>query len=325
MEICAPVNRDTVQDLAQFAPNPDAKAFLLKLGQDKESYASLNYRTYLNIGRLMELAAPEQIWSNVPLSYIVESLPHIQPRYYSISSSSMVSPRKLSITAVVSSSALQENPDQIVYGVTSNYLLALSSHFSRSSPHPKGLVYNLNGPGDCLQGHKVLAHIRRSRFKLPASGETPIIMIAAGTGLAPFRAFIAERRQLMQIGSKVGEMILFFGCRNPDEDYIYREELEKMQAAFGDTLLRIVTSFSRSNPQTSQYVQDRVAECGKDVIRLIDGGANVYVCGRAGMARDVEKTVSDEMRREKAWTEEEVNTWSKTIKRRNKWQEDVWG
>lgn len=98
-----------------------------------------------------------------------------------------------------------------------------------------------------------------------------------------------------------------------------------MQAVFGDSFLRIVTSFSRSHPQTGQYVQDRVAGYNKYVVRLIDEGANLYICGRAGMARDVEKTVSNEMRRAKAWTEETFNTWSKTIKKTNKWQEDVWG
>jgi NADPH-ferrihemoprotein reductase len=148
-------------------------------------------------------------------------------------------------------------------------------------------------------------------------------MVAAGTGLAPFRAFIAERRQLSLIGKEIGEMVLFFGCRAPTEDFIYKDELEEMQAALGSKL-RVITAFSRVGGE-KVYVQDRIAEHAPDVIRLIDEGANVYICGRAGMAREVEKSVGEAMRAARGWSEGELNEWSKAIKRKNKWQEDVWG
>ena len=323
LEICAPVNRDNVRDLAQFAPTPEAKAYLLALGQDKDVYASFIGRTHINLGRLLQLACPDKPWDNLPLSYLVETLPHIRPRFYSISSSSVVSPRKPSITAIVSTTPVPENPNELIHGVTSNYLLAISQQ-SRSQSHPSGITYHLNGPSNALEGGKVFAHIRRSKFKLPALGKTPLIMVAAGTGIAPFRAFLSERCQVLKIGKEVGQMILFFGCRNPNEDYIYREELEEMQAVLGDRL-RIVTAFSRLDGAPRQYVQDRVAEFEDDIIRLIDEGGNFYVCGRAGMAREVEKVVGQTMKGAKGWSDDEVNGWSKTIKKKNKWQEDVWG
>lgn len=152
----------------------------------------------------------------------------------------------------------------------------------------------------------------------------PLVMVAAGTGLAPFRAFIAERRQLSLIGKEIGEMILFFGCRAPTQDFIYKEELEELQAALGDKL-RVITAFSREVGSQKVYVQDRIAEHAAEVIRLIDEGASVYICGRAGMAREVEKTVGEAMRAAKRWSETELNEWSRAIKRKNKWQEDVWG
>jgi NADPH-ferrihemoprotein reductase len=323
LEICAPVNRDNVRDLAQFAPTPEAKTYLQNLGKDKETYSTFINRTHINIGRLLQISSPNQTWSSLPLSYLIETLPHIKPRFYSISSSSVVSPRKPSITAIVSTSPLPENPTELIHGVTSNYLLAISQQ-SKSQPHPGGITYHLNGPGDTLQGGKIFAHIRRSKFKLPVMGKTPLVMVAAGTGLAPFRAFLSERCQMLKIGKEVGPMILFFGCRNPNEDYIYREELEEMQTALGDRL-RIVTAFSRLQGSPRQYVQDRVAELGEDVVKLIDEGGNFYVCGRAGMAREVERAVAGSMRAMKAWSEDEVNSWSKAIKKKNKWQEDVWG
>jgi NADPH-ferrihemoprotein reductase len=72
-------------------------------------------------------------------------------------------------------------------------------------------------------------------------------------------------------------------------------------------------------------VQDRVAEFGEDVVKLLDEGGNFYVCGRAGMAREVEKAVGLTMKDVKGWNDDEVNNWSKATKKKNKWQEDVWG
>ena len=119
-------------------------------------------------------------------------------------------------------------------------------------------------------------------------------------------------------------MVLFFGCRNPSEDFIYREELQEMQKTLGDKL-RLVTAFSREQSTPRQYVQDRVSEFGDDVAKLIDEGASFYVCGRAGMAREVEKAVGATMKKAKGWSDDEVNSWSKAVKKKNKWQEDVWG
>jgi NADPH-ferrihemoprotein reductase len=322
LEICAPVNRDNIRDLAQFAPTPEAKAFLLGLGQ-KDAYARFINHTHVNLGRLLQLACPNKPWDTLPISYLVETLPHIRPRFYSISSSSVVSPRKPSITAIVSKTSLPENPTELIHGVTSNYLLAISQQ-ARSQPHTSGITYDLNGPSDALEGGKIFAHIRRSKFKLPTLGKTPLVMVAAGTGIAPFRAFLSERCQVLKVGKEVGQMILFFGCRNPDEDYIYREELEEMQTMLGDRL-HIVTAFSRREGTPRQYVQDRVTEFGDDVMRLIDEGGNFYVCGRADMAREVEKVVGKSMKKAKGWSDDEVNVWSRMIKKKNKWQEDVWG
>lgn len=324
LEICAPVNRDGILGLAQFAPTAEAKSYLLKLGQDKAFYAEFISKIQLNLGRLLQLACPSETWTSLPLSYIVETLPRMQPRYYSISSSSTISPRKPSITVAVSATPLPNNPSEFIHGVTSNYLLALSRSLQNGGAHPHSLTYRITGPSDALQGGKVFAHLRRSKFKLPKMSSCPLIMVAAGTGLAPFRAFIAERHKLHSIGKPVGEMLLFFGCRRPDEDFIYRAELKDLETALGGKL-RIVTAFSRLDGEPKRYVQDRIAEFEHDVIRLIDEGANVYICGRAGMAREVEKAVGESMKRVKGLTENEVSEWSKAVKRKSKWQEDVWG
>lgn len=345
LEICAPISRDAVKALAQFAPTEGAKSFLAALSEDRASFARFTADKHLNLGRLLEMAAEQQdqpgsggsssTWASLPLSFLIETLPKMQPRYYSISSSSVISPRHPTITALVSStplatSASTSSSPASIPGLATNYLLGLSHSLSPESTHlapahPAGLTYPLSGPGGALSGGRVYAHVRRSRFKLPMQPSHPLVMVAAGTGVAPFRAFLAERARMLQIGKEVGEMVLFFGCRRPAEDYIYREELEGFERELGGRL-RIVTAFSREEGQPKTYVQDRVRELGADVVRLVlEGGASVYMCGRASMAREVGGVVGELVGKEKGWGQEQIKEWTERMKRSRTWQEDVWG
>lgn len=326
--ICAPVSRTTVQSLAEFAPSSEAKSSLLQLGQSKDAYLDYLQKTHLTIGRLLTLISPSQSWSSLPLSYVVEALPHVQPRYYSISSSSVLSPRRVTLTALVAADVLPGDKEQIIKGVTSNYLLALSNLLipKRADQTLSSSLYDLSAPADLLQGAKLYAHVRRSSFKLPLSPSCPIIMVAAGTGLAPFRAFIAERAKLHAIGKPIGEMILFFGCRRPDEDFIYRGELEKIQAAVGLPLFKIVTAYSRVEAQDKVYVQQRVREHGCELVDLIEEkGASFFICGRASMAREVGLALASTVKESKGCSDDAARDWSEGLKKTGKWREDVWG
>ena len=332
LEICAPLSRTTIQGLAAFAPTSEAKALVLNLGQDKDLYQAYLKSHHLNFGRLLQLASPNTPWTDLPLSYVIESLPLMQPRYYSISSSSVLSPRRAAITALVAADPVSENCTAKINGVTSNYLLALSQ--SQSSPSipittASALKYDLLGPSSILPGTKLFAHIRKSKFKLPIQASTPVVMVAAGTGLAPFRAFIAERAKLFAIGKPIGQMVFFFGCRNPDEDFIYKDELEAAQKtvnADGEERLKIITAFSRVEGQKKVYVQQRVKEYGSNLVSLIqENSASFYICGRASMAREVGFSLSETMKDLKGWSDSEVKSWSEGLKRTGKWKEDVWG
>lgn len=148
-------------------------------------------------------------------------------------------------------------------------------------------------------------------------------MHAAGTGLTPFRAFLSERCKLRSVGKPVGPMILFFGCRNLEEDFIYKDEIAEMQDTLGGAL-RTVTAFSRASDQERRYVPDRICEFGGEVVEMMDSGAFFYVCGRAAMAREVLSTVVGCLRRVEGLGEDEIEEWQRAVKRRNRWQEDVW-
>ena len=196
------------------------------MGTVKEYFAEKVADKYLNIAQVMETVNSTKKWDNVPFSMFIEGINKIQPRYYSISSSSHVQPKKISITAVVEEVKVS-NSEYIVKGVTTNYLLALKQkQHGVADPDPHGLNYALHGPRNKYDGVHVPVHVRHSNFKLPSDPSKPIIMIGPGTGVAPFRGFVQERAALAAKGENVGTTVLFFGCRKRDEDFLYKDEWE---------------------------------------------------------------------------------------------------
>ncbi|KAK3709106.1 NADPH-cytochrome P450 reductase [Vermiconidia calcicola] len=323
LEICAPVSRETIASLVQFAPTSAAKDALSSLNSDKAAYAELQYTRYITLGSLMQHVAPEEgAWSGLPLSFILETLPAMQPRYYSISSSSVVQPRRVALTAVVADKALPGTQER-VSGLCTNFLLALKSSISGVS-HPFGLRYPLDGPQGALSSTKVFAHIRKSTFRLPTLSSHPIVMVAAGTGIAPFRGFLQERARLSRMGREVGRMTLIYGCRN-EQDFIYQNELLELQQALGSALT-VVTAFSRPENGSNVYVQDRIAEHSKEVCDLlVNSDANFYICGSAAMARDVSKTLETQLQSQQNWDGEQVRKFMEKQRRTKRWHQDVWG
>jgi NADPH-ferrihemoprotein reductase len=320
LEICGTVSRKTVLEIAQFAPTPEAKATLLELGQNREQYEELTSKTHITLARLLRLASPTAQWRELPLSFVIETLLPLQPRYYSISSSSVISPRRIAITALVVNKVLPGDSASTICGLTSNYLLS-TSRLAAAATNPTP-TYRHIVAAEGAQGSTVLAHVRKSKFKLPITSSTPIILVSAGTGFAPFRAFLQERAKLHAIGKPVGKILLFFGCRN-QHDYIYRDEIEKTQAQLGDRL-EVVTAFSR-NGGAKTYVQDRVGEHAAKVLELLEAGANMYICGKASMAREVDMKLEDAVGQAKQLNEAEVKAWADALKKRGKWKADVWG
>ena len=102
-------------------------------------------------------------------------------------------------------------------------------------------------------------------FRPPANPHTPLIMIGPGTGLAPFRGFLQERAVLKQRGVPVGESLLFFGCRDPMQGFLYEEELRAFEA---NGITRLHCAFSRAPGQAKTYVQQAIRAQGDDVWRL---------------------------------------------------------
>jgi len=323
MEICAPVSRQFVSTLAPFAPDESTKAEMTKLGSDKDYFQEKVSKHYLNIAQLLEEVGRDKQWTSIPFSAFIEGLNKIQPRYYSISSSSLVQKNKISITAVVESVQISGRPEALK-GVTTNYLLALKQK-QHGDPHPDphGLTYEITGPRNKYDGIHVPVHVRHSNFKLPSDPSKPIIMVGPGTGVAPFRGFVQERAAQAKAGENVGKTLLFFGCRNKAEDFLYSSEWDDYKKDLGDKF-ELITAFSRDGP-SKVYVQHKLKERAKEVNELLQQKAYFYVCGdAANMAREVNTVLGQIMAEQRGIPEAKAEEIVKSMRSSNQYQEDVW-
>ncbi|KAF2871431.1 hypothetical protein BDV95DRAFT_493798 [Massariosphaeria phaeospora] len=323
MEICAPVSRQLVSTIAPFAPNDQIKAEMTKLGSEKDYFQEKVTHRNLNLAQLLEIESNGEAWSKVPFSLFIEGLVKIQPRYYSISSSSYVQKDKIAITAVVESIENPGNP-HVLKGVTTNYLLALKQkQHGDPSPDPHGLNYAITGPRNKYDGIHVPVHVRHSNFKLPSDPSKPIIMIGPGTGVAPFRGFVQERAAQAKAGQNVGKTVLFFGCRKKSEDFIYQDEWDQYKEALGDNFV-MHTAFSRDGPN-KVYVQHQIEESADEINKLLEQKAYIYVCGdAANMAREVNTILGKIIAKHRNVPETKGEEIVKAMRASNQYQEDVW-
>jgi len=156
------------------------------------------------------------------------------------------------------------------------------------------------------------------KFKLPADPDSPMIMIGPGTGIAPFRGFLHERRAL---GHK-GKNWLFFGERSATTDFLYREELEAMRA--DGHLARLDTAFSRDQ-ERKIYVQDRILENAGTFWRWLQDGATVYVCGDAArMAKDVHSALCTVVEKAGGMGPEQAQEYVDRLKDQHRYHRDVY-
>jgi len=223
----------------------------------------------------------------------VEQLRRLVPRLYSIASSPRVHPDEVHLTLAV---VRYETNQRRRGGVASTFLADRAR----------------------LEEAEVPSFVQCSHFGLPENGDTDIIMIGPGTGIAPFRAFVQERRDR----GENGRMWLFFGDQYRRSDYLYGEEWEAWHA--DGTLAGLDLAFSRDQEQ-KVYVQDKLRERGAEVWEWLQGGAAFYVCGDAKrMARDVDLALHDICREHGAMDERDAAAYVKLLKKEKRYQRDVY-
>jgi len=234
----------------------------------------------------------------LPFHAYLEMLSLLAPRYYSISSSPSVDPSRCSVTVAVVEGPASSGRG-VYKGVCSNYLAG-------------------------RRGNETIhATVRETKagFRLPDDASVPIIMIGPGTGLAPFRGFLQERAALKAGGSGLGPAMLFFGCRHPDQDFIYADELKAFEAS---GITELYTAFSRGEgPKT--YVQHLVAAQKDRVWSLIEQGAIIYVCGDGGRMEPDVKAALVAIHRERTGSDAAAGQrWIDDLGANNRYVLDVW-
>lgn len=156
------------------------------------------------------------------------------------------------------------------------------------------------------------------RFRLPADGDRPIIMIGPGTGVAPFRGFLEHRQALGQRGRNW----LFFGDQHRRTDFLYQLEWQRHQKS--GLLTRLSVAFSRDQAGRL-YVQHRIAEQGKALFEWLEEGAHVYVCGSGqGMASDVHAALRAVVVKHGLFDRDEAEAYLQNLAASGRYQKDVY-
>lgn len=295
VELQGIATRKQIQTIADHTRCPHTKPQLQALAADDgEKYKAEVFAKRKSVLDLLE----EFPACELPFNLYLEMLPLIVPRYYSISSSPKMDPKKASITVgIVDAPARSGNGTY--RGVCSNHLLR-------------------QGSGSVIQG---IVKETKVGFRLPDNPATPIIMIGPGTGLAPFRGFMQERAALKKAGKKLGPALMFFGCRSPDQDFIYGDELKQL-AKDSDTELHV--AFSRHNGKKT-YVQDLLKAEAPKIKKLFQNGAIVYVCGDGSrMEPDVKKVLASMYGEETGSNEDASLEWVDKMTSKNRYVLDVW-
>lgn len=222
----------------------------------------------------------------------VSCLKKLQPRLYSIASSPKAHPGEVHLTVAI---VRYESHDRQRGGVCSTFLADRS----------EGLA-----PG-------VFVHHNKA-FRLPADGNVPIIMVGPGTGIAPFRAFLEERRE---VGAQ-GRNWLFFGNPHVATDFLYEDELTTMVKS--GHLSRLDTAFSRDQAE-KVYVQHRMEEQGAELWSWLQEGACFYVCGDASrMAKDVDEALHTIVAKHGSMSPEDAAAYVKDLKKDKRYSRDVY-
>ncbi len=250
---------------------------------DRETFTN-----YLATRQLIDLVHEYPVDWQQP--QFVDALRQLSPRSYSISSSLDANPDEVHLTVDVID---YDQFGRRHLGAASNFLISDTSHA------PVFIEPNDN-------------------FRLPANGATPIIMIGAGTGVAPYRAFIEHRREY----GHTGDNWLVFGDRNLASDFLY--QLEWLRYRKEGLLTKLDVAFSRDQSEKI-YVQHRLLENGRQIYDWLQRGAHIYVCGDAThMAGDVHNALLAIIKQQGGLSDDQSLAYIKNLKQTHRYQRDVY-
>lgn len=288
IDLAGPPKKSTLRAFAHCCTDEAQKAEMLRLlrvdADAQKDFQKLCTKLRTTYGFLRKFDS-----ARVPLAFFLELMPRIAPRYFSISSDQLDTAK--SVGATVS----------IVEGGLCTTMLS-----------------------ELKVGDQVPVFVRKSNFHLPLRAkERPVVMVGPGTGVAPYIGFIKRRQAWKSKGAALGEAILFFGCRRPEEDDIYSELFA--EALEGGLLSDVDIAYSRAQEE-KVYVQHRIHSKAADVWRILSKeGGNCYICGDARrMAKDVEATLRAIAVSEGGLSEDEAKAFLSKMEDEERFLKDVW-
>jgi cytochrome P450 / NADPH-cytochrome P450 reductase len=162
----------------------------------------------------------------------------------------------------------------------------------------------------------------RDAFRVDPRAAQPTVLVSAGSGLAPFRAVVADRMRALADGATLAPALCYVGCRHPDVDYVHRAELAAAAAAGA---VDVRPAFSRAPEHDCQFVQHRMVREGAELWVLLEAGARVLVCGDArGLAPGVRAAVQQVHRDATGASATEAEAWFTQLQRERRYVEDVY-
>ena len=265
VELSQPATKRNVSMLVEAATEPQTKTALQRL-LDADFTAEITEKRTSLLTLLERYPTTE-----IPLAAFVASLIPMRVRQYSISSSPLADPSRLSLTYALLNTPSLSRPDEQHIGVASSYLAHLDV-------------------GDIVH---VAVKPSHHSFHLPTEPTLPVIMIAAGTGLAPFRGFVQERAAQIGAGRKLAPAHLYIGSRHPDKDSLYADELTFWAEKLGAVTVHRAYSQAPDHSSGHKHVDDAVRADANLLSDLWDQGARVYVCGSREVGESVRKACLD--------------------------------
>jgi cytochrome P450 / NADPH-cytochrome P450 reductase len=295
IELQEVATREQIATLAHHAKDQKERTALEALAGDDGRYGQQVFAPRKSVLDLLD----EYPSCAPPFEVFLDMTPPLRPRYYSISSSPLMDAGGCSITVgVLEGPALSGRGE--FRGVCSNYLAAQ--------------------PADAT----VYAFVRKPTipFRPPENPHLPMIMIGPGTGVAPFRGFLLERAELKKQGAPIAASLLFFGCRDPMQDFLYEDEMRAFEAG---GVTKLVCAFSREPGKPKTYVQQAIAVNGDAVWELLQKEAPVFVCGEASrMAPDVRQAFVDLFCKRTRASTADGKAWLAGLVTSHRYLEDIW-
>ncbi|MEU7814489.1 cytochrome P450 [Pseudonocardia sp. NPDC049154] len=286
--------------MAAHMPEGAARDELADLaGTDDEAKARYRERIAVPRRTLLDLLE-EHPECDLPFAEYLDLLPPLRPRYYSISSSPSMS-AEAAVTVGVLEAPARRGDGSTFRGVCSGHL------------------------GDVPEGGTVFTFVRQPSiaFRPPENPHVPMIMVGAGTGMAPFRGFLQERQALRARGVPIATSLLFLGCRDPEDDLLYADELKAYEA---DGVATLIPAFSRVKGYAHRYVQHALEASADQVWEALQHDGVVFVCGNAStMAPGVRAALVAVFRAKTGAGESDGEAWLAGLRASDRYLEDIWG